>query len=104
MLNGYQWSSPDVAVNDSPASVNEPVRRAASPSDVAGWLTSDHELSIGLQQDLCSEPPTFPIECQLNPPDVALQRNGETEVLDLQRNEPERLKAPARWIQIDEIH
>ena len=40
----------------------------------------------------------------MNPFDVALRRNGETEVLDLQRNELECLKAPIGRIQIHKIH
>jgi len=76
----------------------------ALSSDVAKWSTGDRELSPGLQQDPCSESPTFPPECLLYPFDVALRRNGETEVLDLQRNELERLKAPTGRIQIGKIH
>ena len=94
---------PLIQVNERTC-VNEPVRRAASSSDLARCLAGDHELSLGLQQNLCSKPATFPIECLLNPFDVALQRKGELEVLDLQRNELECLKTPASWLQIDEIH
>ena len=67
-------------------------------------LESHDELPFGIKDDPCSELLTFPIEYLLDPFNVPPRWNGETKVLDLQRNQFERMEASARRIQVGKIH